>query len=192
MSQKTATNIELPAINSPSTQSEIKKPSFWVSQLFILMATILGVYLAATQGFKQAIQFDQITNQKNIYYLQQSLKNEIESNLSSIELFINESKNASGPWVVYPLETASFIWHNMQEAPISLQLHPVILQSTEKIMLNIPKAYEAATTGTLDQRQKGLQELEEIVILGKNTLIPNLDVQLKQLTESLDKANIQY
>ena len=192
MSQKTVTNIELPSINAPSTQSEIKKPSFWVSQLFILIATILGVYLAATQGFKQAIQFDHITNQKNVYYLQQSLKNEIESNLSSIELFINNSKNSNDPWKIHSLETSSFIWHNMQEASISLQLRPVILQSTEKIMSNIPKAYETATTGPLDQRQKGLQELEEIVILGKNTLIPNLDVQLKQLTESLDKANIQY
>ncbi|MHC5226491.1 hypothetical protein [Ignatzschineria sp. LJL83] len=192
MSQKTATNIELPAINSPSTQSEIKKPSFWVSQLFILMATILGVYLAATQGFKQAMQFDHITNQKNIYYLQQSLKNEIESNLSSIELFIDESKNASDPWKAYPLETSSFIWHNMQEAPISLQLQPTILQSAEKIMTNIPKAYETATTGTLDQRKKGIQELEMILTLGKNTLIPDLDIQIQQLTKSLDKANIQY
>ncbi|SCC27649.1 hypothetical protein GA0061081_11433 [Gilliamella bombicola] len=44
---------------------EIKKPFFWISQLFILNATVVGGgCLAANQGYKQAVQFENMRSYK--------------------------------------------------------------------------------------------------------------------------------
>ena len=38
---------------------ELVKTSFWISQVFMIIATIVGVYLAAQEGLSQAIIFDE-------------------------------------------------------------------------------------------------------------------------------------
>lgn len=43
---------------------------FWFSQLAIIVSTVLGVYLAASQGLKAAVNFHTvISNEKNFYTL---------------------------------------------------------------------------------------------------------------------------
>lgn len=50
-----------PATESyPRPADETKKASFWISQCFILLATVLGVYLASSQGFKQALAYGEV------------------------------------------------------------------------------------------------------------------------------------
>lgn len=92
MTQNQPITTDAPMVNQPIESSEVKKPSFWISQIFILMATILGVYLAATQGFKQAVQFEHIMGQKSTYYLQSSIKNELSLNITATEQFLEKTQ----------------------------------------------------------------------------------------------------
>lgn len=190
MTQKQPISTDIPNVNTAESSSEVKKASFWISQIFILIATVLGVYLAATQGFKQAVQFDHIMGQKNTYYLQVSLKNELEHNIAATEQFLEKTKNSKDQWAVYPLELSTFIWNNMQISPTALELQPNILANTERFMTSAPKAYQKATTGDQSQRAKAIQQLTELVTSSKDSLLPALDKNIQQLEQSLQKANI--
>lgn len=192
MTQKQPFTTESLAINSAIDNSEVKKPSFWISQVFILIATVLGVYLAATQGFKQAVQFDHIMGQKNIYYLQISLKHELDTNISATEQFLEKTQNSKDQWATYPLELSSFIWNNMQNSATALELNPIILANTEKFMTHAPKEYKKATSGDQAQRQAAIKRLELLIQSSKNTLMPELDKNIQQLEVSLQKVGIDF
>lgn len=192
MTHKQNISAEISGINSPINSGEVKKASFWISQFFILIATVLGVYLAATQGFKQAIQFDHIMGQKNAYYLQVSLKNELSTNIAATEQFLEKTQNSKDQWATYPLELSTFIWNNMQLSATALELSPIILANTEKFMINTPKEYTKATSGDQAQRQAAIKRLELLIQSSKQTLMPELDKNIQQLETSLQKAGIDF
>lgn len=175
MTQNQPITTDAPMVNQPIESSEVKKPSFWISQIFILMATILGVYLAATQGFKQAVQFEHIMGQKSTYYLQSSIKNELSLNITATEQFLEKTQQSKDQWATYPLDFSTFIWNNMQNSSTALELSPVILANTEKLMTNIPKEYLKATTGDQMQRQAAIKQLGILVQQYHNTLLPELN-----------------
>lgn len=192
MTQNQPITTDAPMVNQPIESSEVKKPSFWISQIFILMATILGVYLAATQGFKQAVQFEHIMGQKSTYYLQSSIKNELSLNITATEQFLEKTQQSKDQWATYPLDFSTFIWNNMQNSSTALELSPVILANTEKLMTNIPKEYLKATTGDQMQRQAAIQQLGILVQQYHNTLLPELNKNIGQLEQTLQKAGIEF
>lgn len=190
----TQSNIatETVTVNTPvNNVSEVKKASFWISQCFIIVATVLGVYLAATQGFKQAVQFENIVSQKNAYYLQKSLKNEMTNNVAEIESFLKKAKESNDPWAVYPLNYSLFIWNNMLASPTSLQLSPEVLFTSEKFVSSLQKNYEKATTGAQEQRKAGIKALEELVELANTKIIPELNKNIGKIDNELKRLNIE-
>lgn len=184
-------NTDLPTVNTQNNNSEVKKLSFWVSQFFILIATVVGVYLAATQGFKQAMQFDNIMSVKNAYYLQVSLRNEVHNNMQALDVFLDKAKNARSPFDVYPLETSSFVWGNMGQSATTLTLRPSILASSEQFMRGLQISYTKATTGAIEQRQKGLAELTELSAMAKTQLLVELDTSITELKKQLTDWNVK-
>jgi cytochrome bd-type quinol oxidase subunit 1 len=54
ISVQDALRNKLPKLDS----GEIKTISFWIAQVFIIVSTIIGVYLAAQSGLTQALKFD--------------------------------------------------------------------------------------------------------------------------------------
>ena len=62
--------------------NDLGKSGFWISQMFVVAATIIGVYLAAHTGLQQAIAFDRLTSQESNYYLRKSLHDELADNVA--------------------------------------------------------------------------------------------------------------
>lgn len=191
MTTTSKVKTEAVAVSAPSPASEVKKPSFWISQVFILLATVLGVYLAATQGFKQAVQFENIVSQKNAYYLQKSLKHEVEQNVLATEAFLEKAKKAEGTFAVFPLENSLFIWNNMVESPTALTLSPTILFSTEKFVTGVKLNHTKATTGALETRQQGVKALTDLVTMAKTQLIPELDKNINRIESEMKQMDIE-
>lgn len=63
---------------------------FWFGQTFVLLATVLGVYLASMEGFKLALKFERLSNERDSYYLQTALYNELQDNIQLTESLIAE------------------------------------------------------------------------------------------------------
>src|SRR5690606_19979338 len=74
---------------------EISNLSFWIGHCFMLLATVLGGYLAGQQGLRQAVEFEQIQSDKNNYYLRQSLHDELNDNLQLIREYTEKLSGVS-------------------------------------------------------------------------------------------------
>lgn len=117
---------------------EVRKPSFWISQFFVLLATVLGVYLAATQGFNQAINFDNIQSDKKNYYLRKSLHNELASNVVIVREYLAKVKSGShAQQAPTPLNT--FVWESMKFSDTTLETPSDILGAAQNFYRQIPE-----------------------------------------------------
>jgi hypothetical protein len=61
---------------------------FWLGNMFIMMSTVLGVYLAAHSGLKTAMEFDRISSDRDNYYLRANLRDEVMYNMAICEEII--------------------------------------------------------------------------------------------------------
>jgi len=50
--------------------SELRSGAFWVGQIIMLVATVLGIYLAASLGFKQALKLNLVEADRTTYYIE--------------------------------------------------------------------------------------------------------------------------
>lgn len=115
---------------------ELIKTSFWVSQIFMIIATIVGVYLAAQEGLSQAITFDNLTNKQNNYYLRHALYDEVSDNVN----IINEYADFISGKAPYEIKNhhpvlATFVWENMRYSPYTLETPPKLLSETRRFYM---------------------------------------------------------
>src|SRR5690606_35824840 len=61
--------------------TELKSSGFWIGHFLMILATIIGVYLAAQAGLKQAILSDEITNLKQGHHVRSPLVDEFQDNI---------------------------------------------------------------------------------------------------------------
>lgn len=92
---------------------------FWLGQIFTLVATVVGVYLAANSGFNKAIEFENLQHQRNAYHVQRSLLLELEANLAELKTWVDEfdkdpeHNNMDLRQEKYQLDM--FLWQTTQE-----------------------------------------------------------------------------
>lgn len=112
--------------------SDLERSGFWVSQLFIIISTIVGVYLAASVGLKQALTFDSLTNQESNYHLRVSLHDEVRDNISLLRHYVEETLSQNPPQALLQNqrpELQQFVWENMRFSPRTLETPSLFLTS---------------------------------------------------------------
>ena len=170
----------------PSTgdsSSDVKRASFWISQLFILTATVLGVYLAAGQGLKQALQFDGIKSEQANYYLRKSLQNELTDNVGYIREYMDKVKKQ----VQKPaLNLETFVWSSMTYSPSALETPSALLREAQKFY---HRAQDIMATPHFNDanRAKFLGELADHI---EQTVIPMFETDTEELRKGLREKGI--
>ncbi|MGB5145342.1 MAG: hypothetical protein WBO22_17900, partial [Shewanella indica] len=116
--------------------SELVKTSFWVSQLLMVLATVLGVYLAAQQGLSQAIKFDSLVNTQNNYHLQRALYDEVRDNLHELEAYMADI-DKQRPLDLRSLhpQLSDFVWQNMYYSANALETPAEILTAIRRFRI---------------------------------------------------------
>lgn len=170
---------------------EVRKVSFWISNIFIVLATIMGVYLAASQGFKQAIIFDNIQSDKKNYYLRKSLQNELESNVDIIDEYLNKIRQGAFPSEL-SLVMNTFVWEAMRFSSTTLEVSPEILGPVQTFYTQVPSIRgrilnQQANTLSTAQGARRIQEQVDIV---KEKVIPALEADMATIAERLKKHDI--
>lgn len=130
-----STNTEIGNPNKkfrlPLISGELNRTSFWISQIFMLIATVLGVYLAAQEGLRQAVAYEYLMSTKSNYYLRQSLADEIQSNIQQVRDWADYAPTVSNNTLKSnPLTLDTFIWDSMKYAPNTLETPSQFLSST--------------------------------------------------------------
>lgn len=170
--------------------NEIKKASFWVSQFFILLATVVGVYLAATQGYKQAVQFENMTSYKESYYLQKSLQYELQDNVAILKKYM--AKIQDGAYYAArnePLDFYNLVWENMKFSSTTLSTPPELLRQAQQFYREVDNLHERIAKSNLSVGV-GAQKLQEQIDIVEQNLIPALEKSTEQIRKELSGTDI--
>lgn len=173
--------------------TELIKTSFWVSQIFIIIATVVGVYLAAQEGLSQAIKFDALSNMQNNYHLRHALYDEVSDNVEILSHYADTVETVSSNSLVkmHPL-MGLFVWDNMRYSANALETPSDILSDirrlyleSEKIISNIETRHYSVSYGK-DQLQNVLSKIKEDTLPKLKTNYETLSKELKDNDIAVD------
>lgn len=171
--------------------SDLIKSGFWVGQIFMVIATVIGVYLAAQEGLSQALLFENLNSKEKNFYLQHALADEVGDNIKTLDLYAKLLKEKS-PYDIkahHPV-VDDFVWDNMKYSSNALE--------TPSNILSAIRRYNSETTviiTKIENRQFGtkygaglLLELNKKVSEGA---LKNLINNYTQLHNELIEAGIE-
>lgn len=130
MSEPTKEGIEPQKID----HGELKKTGFWLNQVFMIVSTIVGVYLAAQSGLEQALKFDTLSKLEDNYYLRMSLYDELEDALIELETYaavLAKNPNKSVIQAQRPM-LEKYVWETMKYNPTTLETPSEILSAVRR------------------------------------------------------------
>ncbi|MCH8503208.1 MAG: hypothetical protein LAT50_02670 [Ectothiorhodospiraceae bacterium] len=171
---------------------DLGSSGFWVSQLFIVLATIIGVYLAANAGLKQAIIFDQITNKERNYYLRVSLHDELQDNVTQLRVYAEDvlPGNLSRTMLENQRPALSkFVWETMRYSPRTLETPSTFLTEGRRFYANVEDIIPQAENGTYGARHAAglLRDLLDDV---EQDLLPAMRENTQRLADELNRHGV--
>lgn len=175
----------------PLQRGEISNLSFWISQISMIIATVLGVYLAAQQGLAQAVMFEQIQSDKNNYYLRKSLQDELKDNLQLVKHYSEQIQNLSlHNSRRYSLQLDTFVWESMKYSPATLETPSALLSEARQFYRQVHDIHNKVQS-TFYSAQYGITLLQQQITHMETQVMPMFDTDLAQLKQTLARQNIE-
>jgi len=166
---------------------------FWVSQLAVVFSTIVGVYLASSEGLKSAIEFHYATTTEKKYYTLSALHSELENNNSLIVEFgeKNLRKNDEGRFDAHRSMLVPdlnwFVWTTMTQSSESLDLPVDILRDVNIYYLALTKyASKYESSGGRDKLYNAVK-LNEVVVDARDGLLGRMASQIERYSEQMSR-----
>jgi len=124
--------------------SELRSASFWVGHLLVIFATVLGVYLAATAGFKQALKLDLLQADRGTYYVAESLYQELAFNNNNMQSFLKriEGKDLVFKEHIEGIKLNDFLFNAAEESESTFEIEPILLSEVSQYYFNIKNAID--------------------------------------------------
>lgn len=163
-----------------------------INNLFIIIGTVLGVYLAAQSGFEKAIEFELARSDRDSYYLRKAFMDEFVDNLDMIERWGTEftgggARKFIGHPEKYKLNT--FVWETMKRSSDTFEIPTQILSKTRRYYLNT-NLYLTKMTDIRPERKAVDTMIAETRDTRKGVL-PLMERDLQLLEEKLRKYRIE-
>lgn len=130
---------------------DLASSGFWLSQVFMVAATIIGVYLAAQAGLEQAIRFDEITDRENRYYLQRSLHEELSDNVTVIRKYVADvlqKKQTIQQLKQRRPDLDRFVWETMRYSNVTLETPTYFLIEAKRFYTDTEAILDKVTSWT--------------------------------------------
>lgn len=170
--------------------SDLIKSGFWVGQIFMVIATVVGVYLAAQEGLSQALLFENLNSKEKNFYLQHALADEFSDNINTLEGYATLLKDKS-PYNIkafHPM-VDTFVWDNMKYSSNALETPSQILSAVRRY-----NSETALIIEKIENRQFGAQYGADLLIdLNKKVkegALKKLISNYTQLHDELTEAGI--
>lgn len=172
---------------------ELKSSGFWLNQVFMIVSTIVGVYLAAQSGLQQALTFDTYSKMEDNYYLRMSLHDELSDNTRDLQAYIKDYLMRNAPAQELKdnrPDMSKYIWETMKYNPTTLETPNEILTSARRFYSQTDDLLNRALARRLGANYAG-QQLQIIVDdMQKNTL-PYIAASADQLKKELSKNGVE-
>lgn len=172
--------------------SDVRSLGFWISNALTIVATVLGVYLAASEGFKQALQFRQVEENEHTFDLLTSLKAEITHNRALTgELVDKGLEQLPQSWEKPPVQQR-YIWQTMQNVPETFRAPPVALNGIALYYSRLDEHLEVAFNQRRhpsDQRN-ALLALQEANAEFDQTVLTAINAKMAELRSKLETFGI--
>lgn len=175
----------------PLEQGEISNLSFWISQISMIIATVLGVYLAAQQGLQQAVVFEQIQSDKNNYYLRKSLQQELSDNILLIQDFTEQIKGIGAHNVKrHAIVLDTFVWESMKFSPATLETPPALLSESRKFYREINDIHNKILSSFYSIPYGSKLLLAQVEHM-RTTVLPMFEADTNQLKQALAQQDVK-
>lgn len=160
-------------------------PQFFIAQLFTIIATILGVYLAGYVGFNRTLEYDRFVKAEQQANLLQALHAELEDNTNRLKEFVpllEKTMEGHGVYADWP-DLNLFIWNASAQSPVLFSIPsgaPTGLQNfygTMQKMLSNPttrEMFQRLTSSNEADRQRFIDGFKEQIEYVEKTLLPSL------------------
>lgn len=109
--------------------TELRSPGYWIGHGMAVIATVLGVYFAAIVGFDVAVKLNQIEDDKDTYYVAESLHQELMFNVNNMQTYI--TKTADKPNVfkehIAGININDFVFQASKNSQSVFEIEPKLL-----------------------------------------------------------------
>ena len=175
----------------PRAAALMRNPEFILSQVLMVGATVLGVYLAANEGFKQAVQFQLLDADRTAYRHMIALRDEMEFNAETLATFAEEYR-ASGANIhdqfLPPVRT--FVWDSSSDHPSIFEMPQEVLGGASSVYRRIEREMTLGGRGP-DRRRDLLNAFEEESTRIREEMLPAFEDALKNLRRRMKKQGVR-
>ncbi|MBE0482338.1 MAG: hypothetical protein IBX52_02450 [Bacterioplanes sp.] len=172
---------------------ELRSSGFWVGHILMILATIFGVYLAASAGLKQAIIFNEINDTQSNYYLRMSLHDELTENIALLRVYHDEylSKNISNRELKRNNPHIDrYVWETMRFSPVTLETPSYFLTEVRRFYRQVDGIIDKTEQQTYSAgyaSQLLLAQLDHM----EHTVLVQLAENAQQLADELAEFGIR-
>ena len=165
-----------------SKNNELIRPGYWIGHILAVVATIVGVYLAASVGFKKAVELELLRADRGTYYVAKSLLSQTEVNLAQFDEFIQKTNGKSRiKDEIQGIHLNDFVIQSAKFSESTFELDPQVLtevsqfysnlrasfdayhpEKPEALMESIRKETEFMKSGPLERLEKHVSELHDL------------------------------
>jgi hypothetical protein len=180
------------AVKTSKLDDEIKKASYWVGQNFMMIATVVGVFLAAQVGLRQAIIFDDIASKESNYYLRQSLAQEVSDNVDLLRIYNDEYLGRNVPkqtLIANHPKISYYVWETMKFSPFTLETPSHFLSETRAfydLAEDLIAKREAGILGASFVKKQMIEKLDHI----EQVVLPLIYANTEKLAGELAEYNV--
>lgn len=166
---------------------ELRSSGFWVGHILMILATIFGVYLAASAGLKQAIIFNEINDTQSNYYLRLSLHDELAENVHLLRQYHDNYLSKS----IYSRDLKlnnpkieRFVWETMRFSPFTLETPSYFLSEVRRFYRHVDDIIEKTEQQTYSASYASQLLLVQLDRM-EHTVLVKLADNAQQLAEEL-------
>ncbi len=171
---------------------DLTRSGFWLAQLFTILATIVGVYLAAQAGLRQAIEFDDLQTRQNNYYLRSALYDEVKDNEARLRQYNENTLSKNLPTTTLKLNNPKiekYIWETMKFSESTLSTPSFYLTETRRFYSNIEDIITKVESANLGAKFASKQLTTQLDHL-KNQVLPKMKQDIELLADYLKQQDI--
>jgi len=173
--------------------SELRSASFWVGHLFVIFATVLGVYLAASAGFKQALKLDLLQADRGTYYVAESLYRELEFNNKNMQSYLDGIKEKSLVFKEHidGIKLNNFIFNAAEESESTFEIAPDLLSEVSQYYFTVGGALDTYYRSNMESPAALMKIIKsETERLAEQETLMRLEKYNANLAGNLEKRGI--
>lgn len=171
-------------------EQKSQQREFWIGQMLVILSTIMGVYLAAHEGFKVAIDFEMVRSDIDGYYLRKSMRDELKDNIQNVKEFAHYYRDPQHTYREgdgHKPALSLYVWGAMLYNPETTEIPSHILTAVRRYYTRSEQLLEGFKRGTQVPYSEKL--LEETLLIESETL-KMIDEDLVGLQESIKSYDV--